>query len=68
MAAGSEPWFGSVKPKLPIYSPEASLGRYCFFCSSLPNVKMGYMTNDDCTEAADRMAESPASSSCIIIP
>ena len=29
-AAGSEPWFGSVRPKQPIHSPVASLGRY--FC------------------------------------
>jgi urease beta subunit len=28
---GSEPWLGSVRPKQPIHSPVASLGRYfCF--------------------------------------
>ena len=31
MLPGSEPWFGSVRPKQPIHSPVASLGRYfCF--------------------------------------
>ena len=33
---GSEPWSGSVRPKQPTHSPDASLGRYFFFCASLP--------------------------------
>ena len=28
MEPGSEPWFGSVRPKQPIHSPVASFGRY----------------------------------------
>ena len=33
---GSEPPSGSVKPKQPIASPDASFGSQCSFCSSLP--------------------------------
>jgi hypothetical protein len=33
---GSEPESGSVKPKQPIQSPFASLGRYFLFWASLP--------------------------------
>ena len=33
---GSEPWFGSVKPKQPTHSPLASFGRYFFRCSAVP--------------------------------
>ena len=34
--AGSEPASGSVRPKQPIHSPEASFGRYFLRCSSVP--------------------------------
>src|ERR1700738_3594897 len=34
----SLPVLGSVKPQAPIHSAEASLGRYFFFCSSLPKL------------------------------
>ena len=37
----SVPAPGSVSPKAPIHSPEHSLGRYFFFCSSVPFSKMG---------------------------
>ena len=33
---GSEPWSGSVRPKQPRNSPEASLGRNFFRCSAEP--------------------------------
>src|SRR5436853_1186136 len=36
MPEGLEPKSGSVKPKQPIHSPVASLGKYFFRCSSLP--------------------------------
>ena len=36
ICAGSEPWFGSVRPKQPTISPAASRGRYFCLCSSLP--------------------------------
>ncbi len=36
MPPGSEPWSGSVRPKQPIHSPVASLGRYFLRCSSVP--------------------------------
>ena len=37
---GFDPWSGSVSPKQPRYSPDASLGKYFIFCSSLPNLKI----------------------------
>ncbi len=51
---GSEPWFGSVRPKQPIHSPVASLGRYFSFCAWLPNSKIGTITSDDCTLIIER--------------
>src|SRR5687767_15228318 len=51
---GSEPWLGSVRPKQPIHSPLASLGKYFFFVSGLPNSKIGSMTSDDCTLIIER--------------
>ncbi len=37
----SDPALGSVKPKAPILAPLARGGKYFFFCSSLPNKKIG---------------------------
>ena len=54
MLAGSEPGFGSVRPKQPIHSPVASFGRYFCFCASVPNSLIGTMTSDDCTDIIDR--------------
>ncbi|CPL20596.1 Uncharacterised protein [Bordetella pertussis] len=54
MPPGSEPWLGSVRPKQPIHSPAASLGRYLRFCASLPNSLMGTITSDDCTLIIER--------------
>jgi hypothetical protein len=54
MLPGSEPWFGSVRPKQPIHSPVASLGRYFCLVASLPNSKIGTMTSDDCTLIIER--------------
>ena len=36
-----EPWSGSVRPKQPINSPLASLGKYFLRCASVPNLKIG---------------------------
>jgi hypothetical protein len=47
MLPGSEPWFGSVRPKQPIHSPLASLGRYFCFVASLPNSLIGTNTLDE---------------------
>ena len=49
-------------------SPEANFGKYFRFCSSDPKEKIGYITNEDCTDAAERTAESPRSNSCMINP
>ena len=68
MPPGFEPWSGSVRPKQPINSPVASLGKYLIFCSSLPYFHIGNITNEDCTEAVDRTPLSPLSNSCIIKP
>ncbi len=54
MLPGSEPWFGSVRPKQPIHSPVASLGRYFCLSASLPNSLIGTMTSDDCTLIIER--------------
>ncbi len=51
---GSEPWFGSVSPKQPIISAEASFGRKRWRCSSVPKAWIGYITSDDCTDANER--------------
>ena len=37
MPAGSDPWSGSVRPKQPTHSPDASFGRYFCRWASLPN-------------------------------
>ena len=44
---GFEPKSGSVKPKQPIISPVASLGKNRNFCSSEPYFQIGYITNED---------------------
>src|SRR5471032_167985 len=54
MLAGSEPAFGSVRPKQPIHSHVASFGKYFCFCASAPNALIGTMTSDDCTDIIDR--------------
>ena len=54
MPAGSEPASGSVRPKQPIHSPLASLGRYFCFVASLPNSKIGSMTSELCTLIIER--------------
>ena len=46
MLPGSEPWFGSVRPKQPIHWPLASLGRYFCFCASVPNSLIGTITSE----------------------
>jgi hypothetical protein len=51
---GSEPWFGSVRPKQPMNSPLASLGRYFCLVSSLPNSLIGTITSEDCTLIIER--------------
>jgi hypothetical protein len=45
---------GSVRPKQPIHSPLASLGRYFCFVASLPNSKIGTITSEDCTLIIER--------------
>ncbi len=54
MLPGSEPWLGSVRPKQPIHSPEASFGRYFCFCASVPNSLIGTMTSELCTLIMER--------------
>ncbi|MDT4837054.1 hypothetical protein D3C71_503960 [compost metagenome] len=54
MLPGSEPWSGSVRPKQPIHSPVASLGRNFCFCASVPNSKIGTITSELCTLAIER--------------
>ena len=42
----SVPAPGSVRPKAPIFLPEARSGTYFFFCSSVPNVIIGSIQSD----------------------
>ena len=50
---------GSVSPKQPSHSPEQSFGRYCFFCSSVPHLRIVEQTSEVCTLMTVRMAEQP---------
>ena len=68
MPPGFEPKSGSVRPKQPIASPEASLGSQWRFCSSLPHSWIGHITSEPCTETKERRPESPRSSSWQIRP
>ncbi len=54
MLPGSEPWSGSVRPKQPIHSPLASLGRYFCFWASVPNSWIGSITSELCTLIMER--------------
>ena len=63
MPPGSEPAFGSVRPKQPIHSPVASFGRYFCFCASVPNSLMGTITSEPCTLIIERKPESTRSTS-----
>jgi hypothetical protein len=49
-AAASVPAFGSVKPNAPIHLPAHKFGRYFFFCSSVPNSKIGTAQSDVCAD------------------
>ena len=68
MPPGLLPWSGSVKPKDPIHSPLANFGKNFWRWASFPYFQIGYITNDDCTEAVERTPESPRSISCMIRP
>ena len=54
MLPGSEPWFGSVRPKQPIHSPRASLGRYFCLVASVPKAWIGTITSELCTLIIER--------------
>ncbi len=68
MPPGLEPKSGSVSPKQPIASPEASAGIQRSRCAGEPKAWIGYMTRALCTETKLRRPESPRSSSCMISP
>ena len=68
MPPGSEPWFGSVRPKQPTRRPAASSGRYRRLCSSEPKAWIGSMTRLDWTLIALRYAESTRSTSFAMSP
>ena len=66
--AASVPALGSVRPNAPIHSPEASLGRYFIFCSSVPCSKIGATHNDVCADKTTPVvAQALESSSTAII-
>ena len=49
MLDGSDPEFGSVRPKHPIASPAAIWGSHSCFCSSEPYLQIGNMARDPWT-------------------
>src|SRR6266513_1529529 len=53
MPPGFEPKSGSVKPKQPIFSPDASFGIQKSFCCFDPYALIGYITSPDCTDAKE---------------
>src|SRR5271166_248598 len=57
--AGFDPKPGSVSPKQPSASPFAILGSQRSFCSSVPYVRIGYITNAPCTDTKLRSPLSP---------
>ncbi len=63
MPPGSEPWFGSVRPKQPIHSPVASFGRNFSLCAGVPNSWIGVITSEPCTLIIERKPESTRSTS-----
>ena len=63
MPPGSEPWFGSVRPKHPSTVPAAICGSQRSFCASEPKRWMAYIARLVCTETKERKPESHASSS-----
>lgn len=65
---GSDPTFGSVKPKHPIISPDINPGKYLSFKYLVPNLWIGWITNEDCTESADLYELSTLSISLFIKP
>ena len=60
---GSDPPSDSVRPKQPINSPLASLGKNLIFCSSEPNASIGYITKELCTDIIDLYPLSTRSTS-----
>ncbi len=46
----SVPAPGSVSPNAPIFLPLARSGRYFFFCSSVPYVRIGSAQSDVCAD------------------
>lgn len=66
VAPASEPPSGSVRPKAPSISPEASRGSHSRFCSSVPKRKIGIAPSDTpasrvmATEESTRASSSSA--------
>jgi cyclohexa-1,5-dienecarbonyl-CoA hydratase len=53
---------------VPAREARAIAGSQRSFCASEPQVKMGHITSDPCTETNERRPESPRSSSCMMRP
>ena len=64
VAPASLPAPGSVSPNAPNISPLASLGRYFFFCSSVPNIRIGIVPRLVCAPMVMAVLASATASSC----
>jgi hypothetical protein len=62
------PWYGSVKPKPPIFSRRAIAGRKRCFCSSEPSSAIDIIARADCTPMKVAMLRSPRASSMMARP
>ena len=63
----SVPAFGSVRPKAPSFLPESRSGRYFFFCSSLPQLKIGQQQSEVCAEQITPVEAQTLDSSSTVI-
>ena len=50
--AASEPELGSESPNEPSFSPRMAGTRYCCFCASVPNLKIGMQPSPTCARSA----------------
>src|SRR5579859_5961205 len=58
-ATASEPWFGSVRPKAPIFSIVAIAGSHCCFCSSEPSMWIEVIARPEWTPKKVQTLASP---------
>ena len=65
VAPASLPASGSVNPNAPRTSPEANLGTYFFFCSSVPESTIGIVPKEVCAATVIAIEASAFANSII---